>query len=1024
MYKKKYTNKKLGNVVNKYTTINKQRKLISNSTKQLLYNYNQQGGGIPYSDYHIFDEFPLDGYGLYTNPLYGCAWMINVVPNYYRFNCDSDIGMFIHDLFTAPVIDDIVPSKSGVLEQLTSNDIGRIIGYYLLKGMPLPTTDYKNLLIADDTNVQIAGEFKPCIKYQINDAAEQGNVAGEHIAKQIKVLSYEEKFGEFKKIVQKHKKLHNTVEFFHIILAFFWSRINNIDEVKDYISGLLNYLKTIVNPGPTKKNTPGSENMNILPVSASVNEYVKAIEDNMLQKQVAMQQIKKDDSVQEISKSTIKSAAKKKMLLALNNINKTRVANGKQKITQFDLQSIIENNPSANRSMSKKSKLEPVFMEEDEKEEYKQIYDNIGLDESSLISKRTMKGNNETRQKLGIDYIELNEEIKTAIKPFVSSLYTVLNMKRPRDTGIKHETITMLINIISNTKPFEIIKYETAHYLGNSFPDCMETTIRNICNALIFDKVVNVSELSPDFKEFYETYNTMQMQVSKKSKLFKGSSYSARDAWALLVSGQTANQVTYGGWDGVDGPFNMWPTANNLYRILCMFFGLEISEDIKTKIDAKLKTFNVKIKDTTKMEIGIIKIIINGKTMKVVIQSSHAYIEMDQKLQSDIESLSSKYMYLYNLLKIETIFDGFDDEEDLMPFNENLTESLNKKLLLQHVNEEILRKFTEFCGYNYHIMINFGRLFNIYKHVLYYLILTGSQDLLRRLFLTPIMVNFDLHKLPNDKLSALCVKYNKENNLEGIKLDILLNELKDNRHIKELTLGDRFNEYLDNVSLPHGITYLKFGDKYNRDLFESSIPDTVEYLLFGKKFEKKITKEILPTGLKYIRLGDLQTDITEDMFPDSLEELDTGDVFNFEITSLPKNLKKLVLGKNFNYIHPGALPEGLTHIIFGMDYNSSLKGLLPNSLTNLIFGYNYTRKLKPRDLPNNITHLTFGATYNHPLTKSVLPKKLKYLKLGHYYGQEINVEELPESLEELVTDMKLPESTLEKLKERNINVHK
>ena len=41
MYKKKYTNKKLGNVVNKYTTINKQRKLISNSTKQLLYNYNQ-----------------------------------------------------------------------------------------------------------------------------------------------------------------------------------------------------------------------------------------------------------------------------------------------------------------------------------------------------------------------------------------------------------------------------------------------------------------------------------------------------------------------------------------------------------------------------------------------------------------------------------------------------------------------------------------------------------------------------------------------------------------------------------------------------------------------------------------------------------------------------------------------------------------------------------------------------------------------------------------------------------------------
>ncbi len=94
------------------------------------------------------------------------------------------------------------------------------------------------------------------------------------------------------------------------------------------------------------------------------------------------------------------------------------------------------------------------------------------------------------------------------------------------DAAVDSPSYTAYQMLENRSGAFSILAYEVAHVGSATYPDCFETTMRNIVRVL----VANVSDLDAkmhaDYAAYFTEYNTEWLQVTQQ----------ARDAWASLVS--------------------------------------------------------------------------------------------------------------------------------------------------------------------------------------------------------------------------------------------------------------------------------------------------------------------------------------------------------------------------------------------------------------------------------------------------------------------------------------------------------
>lgn len=126
--------------------------------------------------------------------------------------------------------------------------------------------------------------------------------------------------------------------------------------------------------------------------------------------------------------------------------------------------------------------------------------------------------------------------------------------------------------------------------------------------------------------------------------------------------------------------------------------------------------------------------------------------------------------------------------------------------------------------------------------------------------------------------------------------------------------------------------------------------------------------------------------------PKSLKILRLGKNFNKKISleSL-QFLKILSFGENFNQtLIAGCLPNSLLKITFGDNFNQPLNNILPNSLISIEFGKFFNQPLYENTFPLSIKHIKFGENFNQPLIGFEKLLNLKCIEFGNSFNRPIN----------------------------------
>ena len=146
--------------------------------------------------------------------------------------------------------------------------------------------------------------------------------------------------------------------------------------------------------------------------------------------------------------------------------------------------------------------------------------------------------------------------------------------------------------------------------------------------------------------------------------------------------------------------------------------------------------------------------------------------------------------------------------------------------------------------------------------------------------------------------------------------------------LERLSLGNDFNQILDQTELPNNLESLSFGDEFNQNLDAVNLPGTLEALSFGRRFDQSLVDVRLPDSLKSLTFGSYYNQSLENVhLPLSLENLTFGDRFNqsLEYVSLPSNLQSLHFGMHFSRNLEGITwPSNLRSFSCGRQYKESL----------------------------------------------------------------------------------------------------
>lgn len=189
----------------------------------------------------------------------------------------------------------------------------------------------------------------------------------------------------------------------------------------------------------------------------------------------------------------------------------------------------------------------------------------------------------------------------------------------------------------------------------------------------------------------------------------------------------------------------------------------------------------------------------------------------------------------------------------------------------------------------------------------------------------------------------------------------------DKSTIKHLTHCTKLS-YLSECT---NLEILEFADSFNQELEYKCIPSTVHTIIFGAMYNKTINQSDFPSSLKVLQLGLYYNEplVLERM--ESLTDLTTGDMFNFQLNYLPPNLQKLTLGNAFNSFMK--LPHSLIELHCGSSFNQPLDDIISDNIEILTLGESFDKslnsipsKLKILNIPKSSCEQWKTLSTTHP----------------------------------------------------------
>ena len=579
--------------------------------------------------------------------------------------------------------------------------------------------------------------------------------------------------------------------------------------------------------------------------------------------------------------------------------------------------------------------------------------------------------------------------------------------------------------VVYEAVPYRTDETEFKAVTDVCFPDCVETTIRNFINFIVFRENNDFPDIDilrenggiDIMIKYYKIYNTIGSHEVDFPRDFNGKKLTSRDAWALIMS--NIEGICY-----VRKTCEISSNKSNFMRAVSFLFD---------DIDPCVLFTNLKEKNIFIDVSGLIydtygKIQIKNICVDASIDICHRHAEF---VCARKQKKNSRFSFGGEFL-VEEIIDGALQDTPQFPmslvcgYDEVQVKrgkiegehQLFRVPKILHINMQLSHDYTRmFHSLSSDNIITFIKNDEIYLNI-YKKMFIKSVELLPPITLTSLKYDYlliqdvEFNKMDRSKLEALYLEFDESWNPTKLKWDTNIKLSHDTlpatlTHVKFGPKFDNGNFPLEKNVLPPGLKYCKFNHDIMHPSDQNIFPEDLEHLIFGYSFTNggiPITREIFPPNLKSLTFCSLRNrDIEPGIFPLNLKSL----TFEMCMEEPDKPLR------------PGMFPETLTHLSLGYSFENDRQplqpGLFPKTLTHLTFGNEFANGNRPLQIgifPDTLTHLTFDTAFQNggkPLDEGVFPTSLKYLDVGFHFkngSRPLGMNVLPSKLETLILGAK------------------
>ena len=163
-------------------------------------------------------------------------------------------------------------------------------------------------------------------------------------------------------------------------------------------------------------------------------------------------------------------------------------------------------------------------------------------------------------------------------------------------------------------------------------------------------------------------------------------------------------------------------------------------------------------------------------------------------------------------------------------------------------------------------------------------------------------------------------------------------------HINALSIGNQYEQVLENSVLPDSITelYISYEIKQSLTSILSMVPNIKRLSLIG--INQPIIKGDIPYGVTFLHYDSKNHYIEHGALPNSITELWIDNLATpfrdeYNIPLIPSSVTKLILRSELkSQIEIGDIPNGVTSLEVPADYKLGHKIPVPESLTKIVFG--------------------------------------------------------------------------------------
>jgi hypothetical protein len=544
---------------------------------------------------------------------------------------------------------------------------------------------------------------------------------------------------------------------------------------------------------------------------------------------------------------------------------------------------------------------------------------------------------------------------------------------------------SLAISYLVNISELPIYSYKsTSIYIDKTifkFPDCGETSVRNLLNICFFNKKTQRFEVPntaiDELKIFYETFTKFSDQSSSEKKVIFGKKLDSHEAWAEVVSNLNKKKslelgiIKYLKSDGKGYEFEIDSGANeqnksNIFYVISILLGIEYTDGIdgKVGVDA-LELFLEKIMGSFGCTLGDIDI--NDKFCGTIVFSKddndykyhlyllHYYIELvPKRINTSFKDVGETYEYLRN--NIENI-----DDYNFMKIK------YNPENLLKTLNKYTLNKINSYLLFNY-----FVRSYHDERHTCY-VSLSRIHPVIHKHNLKLYGFKYDGDTLKEIK----CLNPVEDDFPDGI--DTLYIDVDRNINIDTIpdTIPDTVSTLIINsqtpnvtVTIPKNVQILKLkGISYKN----VKIPTNITSLMLDYDTDLESELENIATNVRDLSLHVQNSRCDMDLLNRKLMNLTEKQLINLDLVFVLNNIP------NFDLIIPNKIQ---TLSLFLNIINSTFNIKISASVTTLSvkFPLRLLTEFKLDGIiPETIKNLTLFI-YKHPLS-NVIPKQIETLTL-------------------------------------------